>query len=195
MRYHKKVLPSARAEFARYSQTYGTAFASAARRWRDGIVSAVSAGDDETFVDASVEELLERVLAEDPDDGVADGGADAWEHARQRFGRGVLARARAGRAGVPPLALAALGAAGVPVHLFGAGDQHSAATGPDLEGMLHRELASRLSAEEMAVLYLVTQGQPVDEVAKRMEVSRRTIYRALQAIRASLEASRRDDAG
>lgn len=72
---------------------------------------------------------------------------------------------------------------------------HAAATGPELEGLLHRELASRLSPEEMAVLYLVTQGQPVDEIAKRMDVSRRTIYRALHAIRASLEASRQEDAG
>ncbi len=85
MRYQRKVLPSARAEFARFSQTYGTAFAASARRWRDGIVGAVSAGDDETLIDASVVELLERVLQEGPDDDLVDGAADAWNHARQRF--------------------------------------------------------------------------------------------------------------
>lgn len=68
-----------------------------------------------------------------------------------------------------------------------------AASGPDLEGLLRRELAGRLSADEMTVLYLVTQGRPVEEIARRMNVSRRTIYRALGAIRASLEASRRED--
>lgn len=88
MRYHKKVLPSARAEFTRISQTYGTDFATAVRAWRDGIVAAVSSGAEENLMDASVEELLERALEqaddEDEDDLVAIPG-DAWEHARQRF--------------------------------------------------------------------------------------------------------------
>jgi DNA-binding CsgD family transcriptional regulator len=76
-----------------------------------------------------------------------------------------------------------------------ADDSHPAGIGPDLEGLVRRELAGRLSPEEMTVLYLATEGQPVDEIAKQMDVSRRTIYRALQAIRASLEESRREDAG
>jgi DNA-binding NarL/FixJ family response regulator len=70
----------------------------------------------------------------------------------------------------------------------------STRNGPDVEGLLRRELASRLSAEEMAVLYLATEGQPVGEIARRMSVSTRTIYRALGAIRASLQASRNEDA-
>jgi hypothetical protein len=85
MRYRKKVLPSARDEFATFAQTYGTAFAAAARRWRDGIVSAVSVGDDESLIDASVENLLERVLADDAADDPLQADDDAWEHARQRF--------------------------------------------------------------------------------------------------------------
>lgn len=72
---------------------------------------------------------------------------------------------------------------------------HPATTGPDLEGLLRRELASRLSPEELAVLHLMVQGRPIDEIAKQMDVSRRTIYRALGAIRASLEEARREDAG
>lgn len=71
---------------------------------------------------------------------------------------------------------------------------HPATRGPELEGLLRRELIRRLSPDEMAVLYLVTEGQPLDEIARRMNVSRRTIYRALAAIRASLEESRREDA-
>lgn len=70
----------------------------------------------------------------------------------------------------------------------------STRNGPDVEGLLRRELARRLSPEEMAVLYLATEGQPVDEIARRMNVSTRTIYRALGAIRASLQASRNEDA-
>lgn len=68
-----------------------------------------------------------------------------------------------------------------------------AANDPNLEGLLRRELAATLSPGEMTVLYLVTEGLPVDAIAKRMDISRRTVYRALGAIRASLEASRLDD--
>lgn len=85
MRYQKKVLPSAREEFTRFAHTYGAAFASAARQWRDGIVTAVSAGADESLMDASVEELLERVLDEDVEGDPDEMSGDAWEHARQRF--------------------------------------------------------------------------------------------------------------
>ena len=85
MAYQTKVLPSARVEFARFSQTYGTSFAAAARQWRNEIVGAISAGDDESLIDASVEELLERALYEDAEDELVEVCADAWEHARQRF--------------------------------------------------------------------------------------------------------------
>jgi hypothetical protein len=87
MRYHKKILPSARAEFTRISQTYGTEFAGAVRVWRDGIVAAVSSGAEERLMDASVQKLLERVLQEedDEDDELVAMPEDAWEHARQRF--------------------------------------------------------------------------------------------------------------
>lgn len=87
MPYQRKVLPSAREEFARISQTYGSAFATTLRRWRDGIVVAVSAGAEQSLMDASVEELLERVLEEedDQDADLAEPVDDAWEHARRRF--------------------------------------------------------------------------------------------------------------
>lgn len=84
MPYRKKVLPSAREEFATLSQTYGTAFGAAVRRWRDAIVIAVSTGAEESLIDASVEELLERALHEDDDD-LLPGAGEGWEHARQRF--------------------------------------------------------------------------------------------------------------
>lgn len=85
MAYHRKVLPSARAEFASITRTYGSAFAAAVRTWRDGIIVAVSAGAEENVLDASVEELLERVLYANDEDDVLSGPGDAWEHARQRF--------------------------------------------------------------------------------------------------------------
>lgn len=71
----------------------------------------------------------------------------------------------------------------------------SPGNGPDVEALLRRELAGRLSPDELAVLHLATEGHPVDEIARRMEVSTRTIYRALRAIRECIEASRRADAG
>lgn len=85
MRYRKKVLPSARDEFTRFSLTYGAAFSTAARRWRDGIVSAVSTGAEEGLMDASVEELLERLLEDVSESELAPASPDPWEHARQRF--------------------------------------------------------------------------------------------------------------
>ncbi len=69
---------------------------------------------------------------------------------------------------------------------------HPTTDGPAGDVLLRRELATRLSPEAMAVLYLVMQGQPVDDIAAQLDVSQRTIYRALRAIRTSLDAGRRD---
>lgn len=72
-------------------------------------------------------------------------------------------------------------------------ESYPASQGPDLERLLHRELSDRLSADTATVLYYVTQGYDTDDIAKQMNVSKRTIYRALQAIRRILEESRRED--
>jgi hypothetical protein len=85
MAYQKKVLPSARDEFTRFSQTYGAEFAAAARKWRDSIVNAAAAGTEHRLTEVSVEELLERMLNQNEQDGYPALDRGAWEHALLRF--------------------------------------------------------------------------------------------------------------
>jgi hypothetical protein len=61
---------------------------------------------------------------------------------------------------------------------------------PDLDGVLQRDLIAMLSPDDAIVLYLVTQGMQVDAISKQMNVSKRTIYRALRTIRELLEEHR-----
>jgi hypothetical protein len=70
---------------------------------------------------------------------------------------------------------------------------NEARRGPDFEGLLTAELTRTLSPSEMAVLYLVVEGHNIDEVAEKMSVSSRTIYRALREIKKVLTDYQMDE--